>query len=96
MKAKKDKREKTTQEILDEWVENELKYKDPKAYERIKYLEEMQKDINFIIEGYKQFAELLRGRGRTEEQIKNNIKRLIEEEGEDINVEDIFRQLGFD
>jgi hypothetical protein len=91
MKAKKDKREKTKEEIVNEWVENELKYEDPEAYERIKYLEEKQKDINFIIEGYKQFAELLRGRGRTEEQIKDNIKKLIEENGYDINVEDIFR-----
>jgi hypothetical protein len=91
MKAKKDKREKTREEIIDEWVENELKYKDPKAYERIKYLEEMRKDKNFIIEGYKQFAELLRGRGRTEEQIKDNIKELIEKNGYDINVEDIFK-----
>jgi hypothetical protein len=91
MKAKKDKREKTKEEIVNEWVENELKYEDPEAYERIKYLEEKQKDINFIIEGYKQFAELLRGRGRTEQQIKDNIKKLIEENGYDINVEDIFR-----
>jgi hypothetical protein len=33
----------------------------------------------------------LRGRGRTEQQIKDNIKKLIEENGYDINVEDIFR-----
>ncbi|GIX43341.1 MAG: hypothetical protein KatS3mg129_3074 [Leptospiraceae bacterium] len=91
MKTKQTKKKKTTDEIIKEWVENELKYKKPKVYQEIMELREKSKDKNFLIERYKDFADFLRSRGRTEEQIKNNIKRLIEKDGVNIDVEDIFR-----
>ncbi|GIX42697.1 MAG: hypothetical protein KatS3mg129_2430 [Leptospiraceae bacterium] len=91
MKTKQTKKKKTTDEIIQEWVENELKYKKPKVYQEIMELREKSKDKNFLIERYKEFADFLRSRGRTEEEIKENIEELIRRRGLNINVEDIFR-----